>query len=282
MKGYIYKIQNIINGKCYIGSTINIDERKKYHFWQLKNNRHHSIVLQRAYNKYGIDNFLFSIIKKVDYKNILSEEQELIDLKGEYNSTNVAGLPPEYKVSVVIYNNKCEMLGYFDCIRAANKILGKKMSGHGKYPYYSDGLFVFKSNACDNEIKEHINTRHDKWHKKRCVYQFTKKGIFIKKWDDMRDASLFYSNKKLNNNIIQSINNKGTAYNYIWSYTSTPHKTVRNKNKNSKSLLVYKNGLLINKFESINEACRSLNLSKNTVRRNLINKTTTRYGYEFK
>ena len=231
MKGYIYKIQNILNGKCYIGSTINIDERKKYHFWQLKNNRHHSIVLQRAYNKYGIDNFLFEVIKEVDYENILDKEQSLIDLKGDYNSNMVAGIPPKYKVSVVIYNREYKKLGCFDSIRNANRILGKKMSGRGKYPYYSDGLFVFKSNASENEIKKHISTRHDKWHKKRAIYQFTKEGVFVKKWDDMGNASLFYSKKKLNNNIIQSIKNKGTAYGHIWSYTHKPHVAKKTKIK---------------------------------------------------
>ena len=59
MKGFIYKIVNKENGKFYIGSTIEPQRRKKRHFDDLKNKRHHCLFLQRAYNKYGADNFEF-------------------------------------------------------------------------------------------------------------------------------------------------------------------------------------------------------------------------------
>ena len=64
MKGYIYKIINKIDGRIYIGSTINFEKRKKKHLKDLKNNKHHNIFLQRAYNKYGVDNFVFSYKEK--------------------------------------------------------------------------------------------------------------------------------------------------------------------------------------------------------------------------
>lgn len=60
MKGYIYKIVNKENGKFYIGSTINLEKRKKKHFDDLHNKKHHCIFLQRAYDKYGINSFEFS------------------------------------------------------------------------------------------------------------------------------------------------------------------------------------------------------------------------------
>ena len=53
MKGYIYKIINVKNGHFYIGSTVEIDKRRDKHFKDLKNGRHHSLHLQRAYNIYG-------------------------------------------------------------------------------------------------------------------------------------------------------------------------------------------------------------------------------------
>ena len=58
-KQVIYAILNIINGKSYIGSAINFDRRKKTHLRLLNKNSHHSIKLQNAYNKYGVDSFLF-------------------------------------------------------------------------------------------------------------------------------------------------------------------------------------------------------------------------------
>ena len=59
MKGFIYKIVNKENGKFYIGSTIEPQRRKKRHFDDLRNKRHHCLFLQRAYDKYGVDSFEF-------------------------------------------------------------------------------------------------------------------------------------------------------------------------------------------------------------------------------
>ena len=61
MKGYIYKIINVENGHFYVGSTIEIEKRKKRHFKDLKDGRHHSMYLQRAYDKYGENSFRFII-----------------------------------------------------------------------------------------------------------------------------------------------------------------------------------------------------------------------------
>lgn len=69
MKGYIYKIINNENGKFYIGSTLNPTKRKEKHFKDLKNGTHHSLYLQRAYDKYGPVSFEFVIIREKDFNN---------------------------------------------------------------------------------------------------------------------------------------------------------------------------------------------------------------------
>lgn len=48
IKSGIYKIINVVNNKLYIGSAVNISGRFSTHKNQLKNEKHHSIVLQRA------------------------------------------------------------------------------------------------------------------------------------------------------------------------------------------------------------------------------------------
>lgn len=90
----IYKIVNKVNGKIYIGSTINYKRRIKVHLSRLDKNDHHSIKLQNSYNKYGIDNFEFEILEEVDDIQLLIEkEQKWIDaLIPELNMTLVAGL----------------------------------------------------------------------------------------------------------------------------------------------------------------------------------------------
>lgn len=86
MKIGVYKITNIVNGKFYIGSSKDLVRRKKDHFRLLKKGNNHSIVLQRAYNKYGADAFTFEILAHcpIEYQFIL--EQWFVDhLKPCYN-----------------------------------------------------------------------------------------------------------------------------------------------------------------------------------------------------
>lgn len=66
MKFYIYKIENKINHKKYIGITENPRQREKSHFSKLKNNSHCNKHLQNAWNKYGEKNFYFEIIFELD------------------------------------------------------------------------------------------------------------------------------------------------------------------------------------------------------------------------
>mgnify|MGYP003645176778 CR=1 FL=1 len=88
---YIYIIRNKINGKYYLGSTIQLRVRKLKHFNELRKNKHHCIHLQRAFNKYKEDNFEFIIIETCF--NSKTREQELlnsIDFKDCYNVSKSA------------------------------------------------------------------------------------------------------------------------------------------------------------------------------------------------
>lgn len=91
----IYKIVNTVNNNCYIGSSTNYSRRIKRHFEQLKSNNHHSIALQRAFVKYGADNFEVKILLKFPYFNredVLDKEQYYIDRNNSvYNICKIAG-----------------------------------------------------------------------------------------------------------------------------------------------------------------------------------------------
>ena len=58
----IYSITNIINYKKYIGQSIDIKRRFSDHRWALRHNKHENDHLQKSFNKYGIDCFVFEII----------------------------------------------------------------------------------------------------------------------------------------------------------------------------------------------------------------------------
>lgn len=74
----IYQILNIKNNKRYIGYSKNIQWRWSTHKEALKKQKHINIYLQSAWNKYGKDCFVFSILEKLprDYSQKEFEEVE--------------------------------------------------------------------------------------------------------------------------------------------------------------------------------------------------------------
>lgn len=82
----IYCIFNKLSSKLYIGSALNMSKRLYTHSQQLADNKHHSILLQRAYNKYGKENFEIFILEKVkDKSKLLEREQFWLDLNKSYD-----------------------------------------------------------------------------------------------------------------------------------------------------------------------------------------------------
>ena len=59
----IYKITNMINGKCYVGQAVNIKRRWKKHKEVAFNNKDpgYSYPLYQAIRKYGLENFAFEV-----------------------------------------------------------------------------------------------------------------------------------------------------------------------------------------------------------------------------
>lgn len=97
MRG-IYLIKNIINNKCYIGSSKDIRQRFNKHRNDLRKGRNHNILLQRAWDKYHEENFKFEILEECDENNLIIREQYYLDtLKHEYNIVDIAGRPLGYK-----------------------------------------------------------------------------------------------------------------------------------------------------------------------------------------
>ena len=86
MKTGIYKIENKVNGKFYIGSAVHFSNRKSDHFRRLRLNTHKNIYLQNSYNKYGKDNFIMVLIEKCEKEELPIREQYYIDsLNPDYN-----------------------------------------------------------------------------------------------------------------------------------------------------------------------------------------------------
>ena len=72
--GVIYKWTNKINGKSYIGQTINEEFGKQDHIKGKYNS-----VIHKAIKKYGLKNFDYEVLEQIE-ESKLSEREILIEL----------------------------------------------------------------------------------------------------------------------------------------------------------------------------------------------------------
>lgn len=60
----IYQILNLVDGKSYVGQSIDVEARWSQHLRKLAKQDHHSILLQRAWNKYSAASFKFNVLQE--------------------------------------------------------------------------------------------------------------------------------------------------------------------------------------------------------------------------
>lgn len=76
----MYSITCTVNGKVYIGSSSRgCVDRWAHHRKQLRNNTHHSVLLQRAWNKHGEQCFIFAVLEETSAESAIEREQCYID-----------------------------------------------------------------------------------------------------------------------------------------------------------------------------------------------------------
>lgn len=79
----VYAILNLFDGKIYIGSAKDIKDRFSWHHRALETNKHHNILLKRAWDKYGEDNFIFFVLEHTE--DLLVREQYWMDRLCSYH-----------------------------------------------------------------------------------------------------------------------------------------------------------------------------------------------------
>lgn len=170
----VYIINNKINNHNYIGSSVNIKKRFSRHKTELRNNKHPNKYLQRAWNKYGEDNFEFSIVEHYSYPDEIR--------KREIKNINVFG--GDYNLTKVNINGRfCHSQETRDKISKATKGKKKKpMSEEAKI----NVVRAIKERYLDEEFcKKRLLTLHrgSNHPLSKKVYQYDLDGNFIKEWN---------------------------------------------------------------------------------------------------
>lgn len=121
----VYIIVNNINNKFYLGCSNNIRKRKNLHWHKLRKNSHRNTYLQRAVNKYGIDNFSFVVIQETTKNLIYGVEHywaNLLDIPDRTKCYNINSFNPFSKVGcskesiekrVATFHKNAKKRGYY-------------------------------------------------------------------------------------------------------------------------------------------------------------------------
>ena len=146
----VYKIENINNGKKYIGSSKDIDKRFYQHKRELENKTHHSVKLQHAWSKAkDKDIFVFDVVEVVDDIDVLKDrEQYYIDLYDAYYNGYNCSLKvdnPRYAKKNLDKKKKAAMIpalkDEFNALYTPNKFYLRGWSARK----FAEGLYSYSS-----------------------------------------------------------------------------------------------------------------------------------------
>lgn len=279
MKTGIYKITNLINNKVYIGSSaLDYKARFRQHRYLLKNNKHFNTHLQAAYNKYGEENFKFSIVEYCDVDVLYEKENYYIK---EYKSTDITF---GYNKGFAIIGT----LGYKMSPEAKSKMSAAKKGttmhiNTKKAIIEANKKRVYKSGH--KQSKETVEKRISFFRKP--VLQYDLNGNFIQKFNSVKEAASTVNIK--NPTCISSciLGKRNKSGGFIWRKAESDLIPLKIKHTKVKSLKkeIYQYDLnfnLISKFESIKELAKFLNKSATYIKTNLIYKQCSYQGYIYK
>ena len=194
----IYVIKNILDNKCYIGSSNNIDKRFKAHIWKLSKNIHSNLHLQRAYNRVGKDNFIFHILEEIN---------DVDDLAIAENWW-VSGIPKDELYNIRIIESATNRgIKYSDETK-------QKIGAGNRGKIVSDETKRKQSLAKKGKPPTNIKSL------RKSVLQIEKTtGDVIREWESILQVQkeLGFDNSSISS-ACRGTRNKKSAYGYIWKY----------------------------------------------------------------
>lgn len=108
----IYKITNKINGKIYVGQSIDIEERWKQHEYKAfnTNSNAYNSAIHQAFRKYGVENFEYQVIELCSVEELDEKEIYWIDKLGTLSPNGYNILPGGQKTRAstrILFCKKC-------------------------------------------------------------------------------------------------------------------------------------------------------------------------------
>ena len=129
MKYYIYKIENTVNHKKYIGLTNNIARRKGRHFIDLKRGVHDNHYLQKEYDIYGKEAFIFTVEFEgdVEIEEISALEKKYIaqydSYRNGYNQNEGGNFGPSNGGTTLTHSDVLNILSALEFMSKPGQVL---------------------------------------------------------------------------------------------------------------------------------------------------------------
>lgn len=273
---YIYKIENQINHKVYIGKTLyTIERRWKQHQQNLQRNDLKHLKLYNAILKYGLENFQVSEVEYVENPDILSErEQYWINYYDSFYNGYNCSLGGE---GLQLYNYDliwqfwqegknikqiASLLGCNDFVVRTCLDLHNVSTEERKARSNEDILETY--NKLKQPVQQiDINTNQ-----------------IINTFPSISDAANFINGD--NSNISKACKNQRVAYGYKWQYIGIPQEK-RNFSKRKVEQFDLKTGRTLNIYESISEAARAVDGDSSYISKVCrgIQKSSKGFGWRF-
>jgi len=229
----IYQIKSMCRpDRIYIGSAVNYAHRRRRHLNALRQNRHHSIKLQRHYNTYGKDDLRFTLIHSCSVEELIQAEQFFLDShKTYFNTCKIAGslsrigIPhseetkrkiklngknhlPEYRLKMSL-----ALKGRIITEETKQKMRGRKVSDETRMRM-SRAQKGLKRKPRDPKFREAFSRCHMK-----PVLQYDLQMNLIREWDCAKNAMAVISPGTTNTGITHCIRGRKKTYKgYIWRY----------------------------------------------------------------
>lgn len=225
----IYKITNTLNNKCYIGQSIDIENRWKQHIRASRSLTEggDNYSIHKAIRKYGVKNFIFEIIELTSIEELNNKEKYWINYYNSYNNGYNETLGGEGKVNYnyeEIFN--LWQIGYN--YKDIEKIIGcyDKVITRALKTY----------NLSTQEIRNHIQNKTNK--KKPIVALDIDTGTPLKTFSSSTDAIIFLKGENKGVNLKKFIENHYRWEGYYWEYLN--EQNIPKENLTNEDFLKYK------------------------------------------